>query len=222
MSQRRLRSHRPNSKTTRIETEVSPSRTDWGGTHRPNSKTTRIETELVLVLPFLPAHSQTEFQNNKDWNRQKYFGVSNTDNLTDRIPKQQGLKPSIFSGNTCSVCSQTEFQNNKDWNYTRTIDETCWSAHRPNSKTTRIETIILAFPQKKYKSSQTEFQNNKDWNSHPDVKPFPNIWSHRPNSKTTRIETSIQTSPVHCEYPHRPNSKTTRIETNVLYIYGIS
>ena len=40
--------------------------------------------------------SQTEFQNNKDWNEQPQLISLTGNRLTDRIPKQQGLKLAIF------------------------------------------------------------------------------------------------------------------------------
>ena len=84
------KTHRPNSKTTRIETTGSHSSRGNRRTHRPNSKTTRIETQVE--------------QGNKT-----YGGK-----LTDRIPKQQGLKHQVSKYGAKQTDSQTEFQNNKD------------------------------------------------------------------------------------------------------------
>ena len=58
--------------------------------HRPNSKTTRIETVDDQVATA-----------GDDW-------------LTDRIPKQQGLKLDGRDVIVEQILSQTEFQNNKD------------------------------------------------------------------------------------------------------------
>ena len=89
----------------------------------------------------LPKNSQTEFQNNKDWNYVPSDLAIFRAALTDRIPEQQGLKHfACYIKSGLYDNSQTEFQNNKDWN-----------------KQVRKRS------QKRF-DSQTEFQNNKDWN----------------------------------------------------------
>ena len=109
--------------------------------------------------------SQTDFQQNKDWNWLNTVLQSDWKLLPDRFPTKQGLKllflivcqiptrtPRPISDKTRIETvhgfsheieisdSQTDFQQNKDWNFIKTLDS------------------------EELANSQTDFQQNKDWN----------------------------------------------------------
>ena len=132
---------------------------------RPISNKTRIETAGSHEKKGRQSISQTDFQQNKDWNKNEMFTIFCQNALPDRFPTKQGLKPGIriprpalpvtprpISNKTrietrrkphlraMSVRSQTDFQQNKDWNFFQRR----WMG-------------LLVF-------SQTDFQQNKDWN----------------------------------------------------------
>ena len=188
---------------------------------------------------FQNANSQTDFQQNKDWNWSGYGVLFWSCGLPDRFPTKQGLKQIIF----------------------KTFKHTIKSP-RPISNKTRIETysfnninttlLILPdrFPTKQglkpYKAvttktenslpdrfptkqglkpvinsisphintiSQTDFQQNKDWNFI--VKIVRSRWmkTPRPISNKTRIETPSGLRGRWPGGPPRPISNKTRIET---------
>ena len=61
--------------------------------------------------------SQTDFQQNKDWNRNHRTDLFVALLLPDRFPTKQGLKlGAAIKEKLKRDCSQTDFQQNKDWN----------------------------------------------------------------------------------------------------------
>ena len=84
---------------------------------RPISNKTRIETRQLSELNKGIADSQTDFQQNKDWNNTISQTTALPNRLPDRFPTKQGLKQRFQLGFDCKkIRSQTDFQQNKDWN----------------------------------------------------------------------------------------------------------
>jgi len=121
--------------------------------------------------------SETEIQQNKDWNL--WYMVDNMfkDWVRNGNPTKQGLK--LLIPNKTKIIfiteSETEIQQNKDWNcvvlHTFFI---CWGPKRKSNKT-RIETgktLIVAWA---LLLSETEIQQNKDWNLYI-FKWAPKVW----------------------------------------------
>ena len=84
---------------------------------RPISNKTRIETNYSQQKQLRKTYSQTDFQQNKDWNKYFYVFWHKLKTLPDRFPTKQGLKrfkATKYLRN--KGISQTDFQQNKDWN----------------------------------------------------------------------------------------------------------
>ena len=111
-------------------------------------------------------NSQTEFQNNKDWNSASESSVSGP------------------------WFSQTEFQNNKDWNFEfQRLNHYFLEISQTEFQNNKDWNLFCVFQGLELSCSQTEFQNNKDWNDATAEAISKQYGTHRPNSKTTRIET---------------------------------
>ncbi len=151
-----------------------------------------INKKVLQIVRF-----KTEFHYNKDWNS------------------------AILFSNTLILPFKTEFHYNKDWNSFAISPTISFKlALRPNSITTRIETIHFGKGQNIEGVFKTEFHYNKDWNgiSWKLVVFFRS--SLRPNSITTRIETSYYIyRTFFINHSLRPNSITTRIETCRPFLY---
>ena len=87
------------------------------GSPRPISNKTRIETNELWRCRFVKVFSQTDFQQNKDWNCSP-DGLINETGLTPR-PISNKTRIETQSNNILAAVqrdSQTDFQQNKDWN----------------------------------------------------------------------------------------------------------
>ena len=133
---------------------------------RPISNKTRIETQVFEERFAAFVNSQTDFQQNKDWNYYFCFTKSFTIFLPDRFPTKQGLKLKTCSlYQTHRIGSQTDFQQNKDWNSTASFSR-LWMCILPDRFPTKQGLKLRK--QRAVKEwnhlSQTDFQQNKDWN----------------------------------------------------------
>ena len=69
-----------------------------------------------MILVKLGFNSQTDFQQNKDWNIHTCQALPGQTLLPDRFPTKQGLKLKNAVWLSFITSSQTDFQQNKDWN----------------------------------------------------------------------------------------------------------
>ena len=84
---------------------------------RPISNKTRIETQHIAAKPDNQRNSQTDFQQNKDWNVSKINAIQNIKHTPRPISNKTRIETRLaILQNIDSQDSQTDFQQNKDWN----------------------------------------------------------------------------------------------------------
>ena len=157
---------------------------------RPISNKTRIETKISRRFERQQRSSQTDFQQNKDWNKRQKRWTIITQKLPDRFPTKQGLKRNYYRRPIGYGVLPDRFPTKQGLKLDQQeiLDATS-GAPRPISNKTRIETAMIARNRMMGNALPDRFPTKQGLKHASREEYIVNTTTPRPISNKTRIET---------------------------------